>query len=249
VNRDEAKLALLLYRPDTRDAEDPEVVKAMELARQDPELGRWFEHHVEFQRAMRRQLRQIEAPAHLKASLLAGQAVAPPAAGRWRLAPLWLAAAAIAVVLAGLGVFWLRPAAQTNQFARFQERMVGQAIRQYEMDWETGDLAQLRSQTASRGGPSDYEVPPGLKALKLTGGGVLRWQSHPVSMACFDRGGGRMLFLFVMKRTALKDPPAPSPRLARVHDWMTASWSRGDNAYLLTGSGERDPEAFLKKYL
>lgn len=248
MTREEAKLVLLLYRPDTADAEDPAVVKAMEVACQDPELGQWFEQHVRFQREMRRKLREIKPPAHLKASLLAGQVAVLPAAARWRPAGIWLAAAAILVVLSGLAAFWLRPAAEANQFARYQERMVGQAIREYVMEWETSDLAKLLDLTASRGGPSDYEVPKGLKGLKLTGGGVLQWQTHPVSMACFDRGGGRMLFLFVMNRKAVKDPPSPSPRLALVHDWMTASWTRGDNAYILTGSGEKDPEAFLKKY-
>src|ERR1035438_6159798 len=40
------------------------------MARQDSELGRWFEQHRAFQKAMRAGFQQIEVPAHLKISLL-----------------------------------------------------------------------------------------------------------------------------------------------------------------------------------
>ena len=38
MNRDEAKIILLLYRPGTADAGDPEVAEALTLAKNDPEL-------------------------------------------------------------------------------------------------------------------------------------------------------------------------------------------------------------------
>ena len=69
----QAKEILLLYRPGTADAEDPQVVAAVGLARRDPELARWFERHCGFQNAMSAKLRQIEVPLHLKAALLAQQ--------------------------------------------------------------------------------------------------------------------------------------------------------------------------------
>jgi hypothetical protein len=86
----------------------------------------------------------------------------------------------------------------------------------------------------------------GLERLQLTGGGRLTWRSNPVAMVCFDRGDKQMLFLFVMKRSAVKDPPPETPQLARVNQMVTASWSRGDNTYVLAGPEEAD---FLKKYL
>jgi hypothetical protein len=66
----EAREILVLYRPGTADAADPQMAEALALARQEPELGRWFEQHRAFQKAMRAGFRQIEVPAHLKASLL-----------------------------------------------------------------------------------------------------------------------------------------------------------------------------------
>jgi len=72
VNPKEAKAILLLYRPGTADAEDPQIAQAMEVARRDPELGRWFTNHRRFQEAMRRKFRQIKVPSRLKIALLAG---------------------------------------------------------------------------------------------------------------------------------------------------------------------------------
>ncbi len=251
MNRDEAKQVLMLYRPGTADAEDPEIMAAMEVARQDPELGRWFTQHAAFQNAVRAKLRQIEVPQHLKDQLLASDKILRPAVWWSRPAAGWLmAAAACIVVLVGLVRFWTRPV-DTSRLANFQERMVSEVKRQYVMEWKTSDMRQLRQSLGSRGGRSDYDVPRGLQNLKLTGGGVLNWHTNPVSMVCFDRGGGQMLFLFVMKKQAVKDPPPPAQnaQLAIVHEWMTASWTEGDNAYVLAGEGEGDLQTFAAKYL
>ena len=72
------------------------------------------------------------------------------------------------------------------------------------------------------------------------------FRSNPVTMVCFDRGDKQMLFLFVLKRSALKDPPPETPQLAKVNQLVTASWSRGDNIYVLAGPEEAD---FAGKYL
>ena len=84
------------------------------------------------------------------------------------------------------------------------------------MDLVTNDMRQIRQFMAQRGAPADYHVPRGLERLQLTGGGRLTWRNNPVSMVCFDRGDKQMLFLFVMKRSAVKDPPPKTPRVAEV---------------------------------
>jgi hypothetical protein len=70
MNCSEAKEVLLLYRPGTADAADPQIAEALELAGRDPELRRWFDQHRAFQKAVRAKFQQIEVPAHLKTSLL-----------------------------------------------------------------------------------------------------------------------------------------------------------------------------------
>ena len=243
----EAREILLLYRPGTADSADPQMTEALALARQDPELGRWFEQHRAFQKAMRAGFRQIEVPAHLKTSLLiqkpAQRTFVTPRV--WWRSPVWLSAAAAVLLVLGLAGAWLRPPSP-DRFANFQSRMVGAAQLQYRMDLETNDMQQVRQFMASRGAPADYDMTRGLERLQLTGGGRLTWRSNPVTMVCFDRGDKQMLFLFVMKRSAVKDPPPKTPQLAKVRQMLAASWTQGDNSYVLAGPEEAD---FLKKYL
>jgi hypothetical protein len=247
VNSSEARAVLLLYRPGTADTADPQMVEALELARQDPELGRWFDQHRAFQKAMRAKFRQIEVPAHLKTSLLAQkptrQTFIPPQA--WWRSPVWLTAAVAVLLLLGVAGVWLRPRIP-DRFANYQSRMVSEAQREYRMDLVTKDMQQIRQFMATRGAPADYDVTSGLGHLQLTGGGRLTWRSHPVTMVCFDRGDKQMLFLFVMRRSAVKDPPPETPQLARVRQMLTASWTQGDNTYVLAGPEEAN---FAKKYL
>jgi hypothetical protein len=242
----QAKEILLLYRPGTADATDPQMAEALALARQDPQLGLWFEQHRAFQATMRAGFRQIEVPAHLRTSLLIQKpprpALVTPQA--WWRQPVWLTAVAAVLLVLVLSVVWLKPPSP-DRFANFRSRMVGAVQLAYRMDIETNDMQQVRRFLASRGAPADYELARGLEHLRLTGGGRLTWRSNPVGMVCFDRGDKQMLFLFVMKRSAVKDPPK-TPQLVKVRQMLAASWTHGDNTYVLAGPEEPD---FLKKYL
>jgi hypothetical protein len=245
LSSDQAKRILLLHRPGITDGQDPEMLEAMELARTDPELGIWFAEHQAFQRAMRAKFRQIQAPEHLKRTLLTSRKVVRPAVFWQR--PVWVAAAAIFVAFLGVGVFWLKPLVP-DRFSHFRETVVSAAVRMYGMDLVTTNEAQLRQFVAINGAPSDYSFTPELAKLPLKGGGLLRWRGNPVSMICFDRAGPT-LFLFVMKRSALKDPPpalGSKAQLTQVEGLMTASWTRGEDAYVLAGPLEA---GFADKYL
>lgn len=252
MNNHQAKEVLLLYRPGTRDAEDPEVIEAMKVARQDPELAKWFAQHQAFQLAMRAKFREISTPERSKVALSARLALSAPQkiirpVAFWQ-SPVWLAAAAIFIALFGLAVVWLRPSVP-DRFTHYRESMVSAAVRMYGMDVVTKDPTELRNYIAKEGAPADYTLTPGLASLKLQGGGRLRWRGNPVSMVCFDRGGGSTLFLFVMKRSSLKDAPHQEPtkaQLAQIDGLMTASWSQGDDTYVLAGPTE---EGFADKYL
>ena len=239
----EAKQILLVYRRGIDDAAEPQTAEALALASRDPELGGWFQQHCAFQDAMRAKLREIELPAQLKVRILAQRKVIP--LPTWWRRPAWLAAAACLALLIGLASLWFRPA-KADEFANFQARMVSTALREYRMDIVTNEMSQVRQFMAARGAPADYVVGPGLSRLQLTGGGLLRWRNHPVSMVCFDRGDRQMLYLFVMDRSALKDPPPSTPRVTQVRELVAASWSQGDKTYVLAGPEEPD---FLRKYL
>jgi hypothetical protein len=240
---DEIKKVLSLYRGDARDRQDPEIREALDLAAGDPGLKDWLEKHLAFHAAMRGKLRQVEVPAGLKETLLARRKIVR--APVWWRQPAWAAAAAV-ILLSALAFLLFRPEPPPDRFANFEARIVRTALRQYRMDIETNDMQQVRQLLASRGAPADYEVPRGLRGLKLTGGGALKWRSNPVSMVCFDRGDQQMLYFFIADRRIMKDPPTAQLRRGVVSDLVTASWSDGDKVYLL--AGPRDPE-FEKKYL
>ena len=250
MNRQEAKEILLLFRPGTADAQDPEMAQALTLAQQDPELGQWFQEHQAFQTAMQTRFRQIEVPATGKLALLSAlqteshqerKIVRPPF---WRL-PVWQWAAA-AVVMLGLTLLLFWPGSRRpDHFADYQQMMVSKALRGYTMDWATSDMTQLRRQLAEAKAPAGYRLPPGVAGLQLTGGARLTWRTHPVSLVCFKRRDQRDVWLFVMKRSDVRDPPPVTPRLQRVDRLMTASWSQGDVTYVLAGPPE---PGFPKEY-
>jgi hypothetical protein len=242
LNTPEAKQILLLYRPGSADAHDPQIAEALALLPHDPELEHWYEQHCAFQTAVRRKLRAIEVPAELRARILARQkTVSLPV---WWRNPVWLAAAAAIVLLIGLGGLLVRPRTP-DTFADFQGRMVRTALREYRMDLETNDMQQVRQLMATGGAPSDYVLPKGLEILQLAGGGLLRWRSKPVAMVCFNRSTNQMLYLFVLDRAAVKDPPPTTPRVANLSRLQTASWTKDERTYFLAGPEESD----LRKYL
>jgi len=232
MTTEQAKQLLFLYRPSV-DAGNAEFAEAIALTQDERELRSWFEQHCAAQTALRDQFRDLPVPPDLAAEILARQRVVVPTF--WR-QPAWLAAAAAAIVLAlGLVLYvWQRPHIP-DRFTDFRARMVRDATSRYRMDVMTPDLAVLQQFLGTNGAPVDFVVPDELRDLTLTGGGLQRWRGQKVSMACFDRGDKQMLFLFVVNRAAVKAPPPPTPRVEKVNKLLTASWTRGEWAYLMAG--------------
>lgn len=237
-----ARQILMLHRPGVDDASDPELEEALNLLRENPDLRAWFEEHRAFQQAMRRKLQEIEAPQDLKARIEAAQKILRPRFP-WRGAAR--VAAAAAVILLGLTLAGVFTPPVPDGFADYRSRMVRMALREYRMDILTNDLDQVRRFLATNGAPANFSLPAGLGRLSLTGGGLVRWRGHPVSMVCFDRGDREMLFLFVLDRAAVPDAPPPVPEVAKVNKLLTASWSQDNRTYVLAGPQEAE---FLKKY-
>src|SRR6266487_2814662 len=81
MDNQEAKFILNAYRPGGQDASDPRFAGALEQARRDPILDRWFGESVAFDAAVSQKLRAVEAPADLRENILAGVKVSR--ASRW----------------------------------------------------------------------------------------------------------------------------------------------------------------------
>ncbi len=251
MNRDEAKTILLLYRPGTADAGDPEIAAALALARQDPELTRWLVEHCARQEAVRAGFRKITAPAGLKEQIISEQA-AHEKRLFWR-RPAVLAAAAVVMVLVALASFWLQPRRNDNTFAILRSRMVGVALRGYVMDLATNNPSQIQAYFARNQSPADYVLPAPLAKTAVTGCAIESWQGAKVSMICFRTGKplppGQQsdLWLFVIDRFALKNaPPMGTRQFVQVNKLMTVTWTQGDKLYVLGTEGD---EQILRQYL
>lgn len=238
MNSDEAKTILLLYRPGTADAEDPQIAAALAVARGDAELSRWLEEHCARQRRLRDRFQAIAVPAGLKEQIISEHLARKRSTHFQR--NFILAVAAI-VALLGLAVFWrpARPGA-AGSLALYQRQMAGIALRSYGMDLATSDATAVKTYFAEQHAPADYVVPAGLQKAQLVGCAVESWQGAKVAMICFRTGRPAApgvqsdLWLFVVNRGAVKDAPvSATPQFAEISRLATAAWTRAGNLYLL----------------
>lgn len=257
MNVIEAKTILLLYRPGTADAEDPQIAVALTLAKREPELARWLEEHCARQNALRNKFRQITAPAGLKEQIIAEQAARIVTISRRRRNTVFASVAAMAAVVILLFVLsssWLPQRRNNdNTLAIYQNQMVGIALRGYGMDLTTNDPVQIRAYLAQNKGPADYTLPTALQKADATGCAIEGWQNVKVSMICFRTGRplpqnqSSDLWLFVVDRASLKDAPAAGQtRFIAVNHLITAVWSKDDKVYLLGTAGD---ESTIRKFL
>ncbi len=241
MNREEAKIVLLLFRPETADAGDPQIAEALALAKRDPELARWLDEHCARQNALRAKFQQIAAPAGLKEQIISERA-AQEKIIFWR-RNFALTAAAIIVGLIILAPFWFHSRAD-DTFAIYRSRMVSTALRAYAMDLVTNNPAQIRAYLAQNHAPSNFILPAALKKIPVTGCAVEHWQGAPVSMICFHTSKAPAdavsdLWLFVIDHDSVKNAPAAAaPQFAQVNRLVTATWAQDGKLYLLGTEGD-----------
>jgi hypothetical protein len=253
VNLNEAKTWLLIYRPGTADAGDPQVAAALALARTNPELGDWLAAHSAAQAAVRAKFQGITPPAGLREQIISEQAAGGKSVAARR--TLLLAVAAL-VVWGLLAIWWVPrsvPPPADNPLAFYQNRMVRLALGGYAMDLTTNDPVPIRAFLAQHHAPADFALPAPLQQAAIIGCAVRDWQGAKVSLVCFRtgrplaRGAQSDLWLFVVDRTAIKNAPGTSaPQVAKVNRLITATWTDGNKLYFLGLDG---PEPELRQYL
>lgn len=257
MNPDEVRQILLIYRPGTTDADDPDVAQALALAKSDPELARWFEEHCARQNALREKFRQIPVLAGLKEQIISEEAAKMKSASHRQKIVGAVAVAAILMALLTVGIRFLPHKAvvlpPNNTLASYQNNMMGWALAGYRMNLLTGDPAQIQTFLAKNQAPADYVLPSGLQKTPLSGCAVENWFNAKTSMICFLTGKPLAqnqqsdLWLFVINRSAMIDPPAnTAPQIATLDGLMTATWTQDGKVYLLGVAGD---ESTIKKYL
>jgi uncharacterized membrane protein YbaN (DUF454 family) len=257
VNREEIKQILLVYRPGTSDALDPEVAEALALAQSDPELSHWLEEHCARQNALRDKFRQMAIPAGLKEQIISEQAARVRAASRREKVLGVTMAVVLVIAIAVIAVFGLphtdKPKPIPATLANYQDIMVRVANSGYYMDFRTNDSQQIQSYLANHQAPSDYVLPAGLQKTALAGCSIEDWQHSKATMICFLTGKplpqGRQadLWFFVVDSSAITDASSVStPQFTQINGLITATWSQDGKLYLLATHGD---EQTIKNYL
>jgi hypothetical protein len=236
MNNQEAKLILQAYRTGGQDAADPFFAGALEQARQDPELQKWFaEENILNARQQARLETAIPIPAGLKADLLALRKTVRPAP--WWFQPMKLAAAA--VILLSLGAMLLLLSHQPVPLASFRETMARSSAQMQEhVAFESHDFGKIQQWLQSRNMDTNFNLPATLQGGIPQGCRTVDWNGGKATMICFFVNGQHM-DLFVIDRTSLPDfPENGAPQFAKANGLMTATWASGGKVYLLAGGSK-----------
>ncbi|HTR42183.1 MAG TPA: hypothetical protein VMH87_11265 [Pseudomonadales bacterium] len=236
MNNQEAKLILQAYRTGGQDAADPFFAGALEQARRDPELQKWFaEENAVNARLHARLETAIPVPAGLKADLLALRKTVRPAS--WWSQPMKLAAAL--VILVSFGVVFLLLSQKPSPLASFRETMARSSAQMQEhVAFESHDFGKIQQWLQSRNLDTNFDLPAMLQAGIPQGCRTVDWNGSKATMICFFVNGQHM-DLFVIDRTGLPAfPENGAPQFAQANGLMTATWASGGKVYLLVGQNK-----------
>lgn len=255
MDNERAKIILSAYRPGGADAHDPLIREALEQARLDPELGRWFADQQTFDGWMGKAVKSVQPPPHLKAAILVAaqtaqkvrEAEARTPRRRW-INPSWMALVSVVAVLLG-GAFLFRATAPTPiPLAMVTDRIL--QVRD-ELPGVLGatspDPKELQRWLATHQGPNGFTLPTGLTDKNSVGCQVFNIKGNKVSLICFQMDDKRLVHYFVMERSGLTNPPpVGEPMIMQKGGASFVAWSDNRRSYVLA---EFAPESDLKKLL
>ena len=242
----EAKFILGAYRPNGQDAGDPRFSEALEQARRDPILERWFLDSLAFDAAITEKLRATEVPPGLRESILAGVKVSRPLRSPF---VKWSVAAAL-VSMAILGsLIWheTRPAHLTGWQSQALDVVSLLVRNKSSFDAQSHNADELLAWLRANHAPAAQELPDNLGKLPSLGCKRFSWNGIPVSVICFTRPDGGLIHLVATNAVApIKRTTKGQPELVQQGQWATATWREGDKIYMLAMEGSRDQ---LRAYL
>ena len=249
MTNEEAKFLLHGYRPNGRDAQDPQFAEAMEQVKRDPALEQWFRDQQAFDGAISEKVRAVPVPGSLKADILAGRKTLQPASW-WKRRSMVTALAACFVALLGLAAL-LMNASGTQDFSSYHADMVRYVVDveqgRQPLQLTSGNLADIQEWIGDNSVHKDLELPRALTAGSGVGCRVVDWNGESVALACFRLKGGQIAHLLVIDRQSLPDGPAPGAQhTASLEGMNTTAWSSGDKTFLLVSSA---PEEALQRLL
>ena len=200
-----AKFALNAYRPNGADAQDPVFRDALEQAARDPELAAWFKEQRSFDSLIAGKLAEVQPPAALYSTILAGIANRSPVR-RFSFRP-FLALAAL-LVLSGMILIPMyresvSPSNSIEQYQRANLTMLSSAPAP-KLDLVTADFLRTQNYLADMKAPRIPSLPRSLQDLPTAGCKTLRWKGLEFSLTCFCLPSGELLHVFVIDEKAFR---------------------------------------------
>jgi hypothetical protein len=233
MNSLEAKFILESRRAGELDDADPKIAEALRAMESDPELARWFAANQELDRAIVAKLRTVPVPEDLLARIRAGGLAGAPQRRRWT-RRRWLGLAAAAAALAAPAALFLTRA-RPGHLAEFRDDMADFMDRRWDRTFDLSDpeFAVVKTWLESRSDSVRIDVPLTLAASRTIGCKALKWRGNTATLICFTpKSAGTVVHILIVDRTALTDAPGEQPQLAKLPNWNSAAWSRGDKVYL-----------------
>ena len=245
MDNEEAKFILRAYRPNGTDAGNAVFCAALEQARKDPELARWFQREQALDKAVAERLRVATVPTSLRDAILAGAGVSGASSRRaWWRQPVWLAAAASVVLTLGVALNW-RKMDWRSDWQKFGEFAASDLMRAENHDGRGEPRTQLQALLAQ----ATTRIRSGLtiefEPLRASGCRVLKFAGSEVLEVCFERGG-KEFHLYAMRRAEPGHVDATARHVAK-NGADAFVWSDARFVYAVVGvDGRAAVEALLQ---
>ncbi|HEY4302790.1 MAG TPA: hypothetical protein VGM73_18115 [Candidatus Didemnitutus sp.] len=245
MSPEDAKIILQAYRPDGSDAGDAAFAEALQVAKDDPLLGRWFEKQQAFDRAIALKIVSIKPPAGLRASILAAETAEKPSPFWW-VQPRWMAVAAglmVAVVIVALYHPKAARAADDGSFLAFVADDAKHSERHGGRGEAAGALqAALSQPTAHLGDP----MPVNFDELRTNGCRSLSFGGRDVLEVCFNRNG-TWFHCYIVRHDDFPSLIAQArPEIENLDHYKMAAWTNSAQDFLVVSVAG---EAALRRLL
>lgn len=236
MNREEARLELDATTLRPQDASQ----EAREMARKDRELGAWLEKRTAFDESVAQAFQGMSVPADLRASIL--RAAKAPSPERRRMAWVTSTLAAAAACLAfGWTLLWPGNSAmaawESDSLAAVAKVEYGVA----RLDQKAANFEAVRQLLNARDCPCPNAVPKALAKLRTHGCKQIQVDGRPASLICFELEPGTEAHLVVFSNADLCDCPGQNqPCFKSSNSWRYASWSHGEQTFVLATRAEEE---------
>ena len=241
MTNQEAKFVLHAYRPSGADAGDATFCAALEQAKQDPALGKWFDAQQAFDRAMCAKLAAVHPPAGLRDAILAGSKVsqrpATPSRAWWNSPRLMALAASVAVLLAAGIALWPKSAeAQTGLI----EFALDDTLHQRHDDGHGHEAEEFQALISSADTRLGSGIPVKFDQLRHKGCRTISFEGRDVLEVCFKRDG-KWFHCYVARVQDFPSVAAKLPPSFRDQGGVSAgAWADGQHIFVVASKAGRE---------